>query len=1073
MDYWDNGWRSAYQRVFSLRHFSAYLALTRCYPLLTDSMARTPGASSQASKKKKKPSDGAKKRGRKSKWSPDRVAMLEKWFPSYVEIGGDRKKSVAFWKDFLAEWFSSFPYHDKDSADIPEGLDDKAKEEAEENARAEAQKGARGQLANYFNHRHTQETTTSARPFQDFFDNFLRRVSVKPKRELPWQVYMSMTEHSETIKAEGARLWEAAGKPAKQQLKYNARAALNMYGAESADVREEIEQRCQETYDQRVEEWEKGFDRADLSDEAKQEYRTNLVSVVEPMLSDLLAMAGLTAGVLLAARPPTEDDDDYDTIIIPVGQTIPSEGSLNFEEWKPKIFEEVVVRHFLQFVSKTTEYAAHMDAENDGKGGVSAAPLRNPNKDDEVTTLSNSCAASRATSKGVDELLGDLVDDEAAATAKTSSNPKKAPRGASKKTRTAKHQSKQRRRPINLDDRELTGSETESSSDEGGLNFEARDESDDESSGEDTTFSNGKKSSGNVQKNAAPEENHGPEENDEPVRRFNYTKDWRGRVFGAALRDRINRMPGEERAAFVGRLTNESHVELARQDAIAKSKAELEKNGSVDTLEDILEIARAAMAEGKAASARRRANEAERKAHEAAAHAEENRKRALAKDVAASIAKRRSKRLQAHDEQSESGAGDADGDGNGDKGAMGDDQDGDEGEGRIEEDVEGGIEEDVEGGRRNAAVDAHISNSNEGDPVDRGETVRTANHSTGDGAISPNIAPVGTVKDSDTNLTNSVQSSTLAEHTRSDTREAPTASQQPSTEDVEMGGNDVHDGAHTPDFSLTPEPERDPLLENARAPSVDDRRMGDVRTSSAPEDSCDGVSGGRRGAKRKSTTHDAAQRSADAVPTPEWVAIAHENFGELVNASVDGAAHAVWRRALDEWLTFEQSQGFEGNKNLPTGRARPAEIGLWIKSYRVASYTPKLPEDAGDRAAYVDEYKSAMRLWWSKINPKWRARRDELLVDRKNNGSWVEMHFSGVNGLQSLLKGLHWWFTFERHAEGSLAWLEVARDVEWALHMMNDEIRQVILNRGTIREARQEDVEHINIYAPTHSHHSS
>ncbi|KAL1671798.1 hypothetical protein EV122DRAFT_189019, partial [Schizophyllum commune] len=123
-------------------------------------------------------------------------------------------------------------------------------------------------------------------------------------------------------------------------------------------------------------------------------------------------------------------------------------------------------------------------------------------------------------------------------------------------------------------------------------------------------------------------------------------------------------------------------------------------------------------------------------------------------------------------------------------------------------------------------------------------------------------------------------------------------------------------------------------------------------------------------------------------------------------------------------------------RNLPTKRARPAEIGIWIKSWRVVNYEPKLPKDPDDRAAYITKFKDDMRLWWSRLNPAWRTRKDGLLIDRNGTGSWDALDHSGINGLQSLLKGLHWWFAFEEKPSGSLAWLEIVRDVAWALREM-------------------------------------
>ncbi|KAL1740461.1 hypothetical protein HDZ31DRAFT_67919 [Schizophyllum fasciatum] len=273
-----------------------------------------------------------------------------------LERDGDapREKAKIFWPKFLSAWEERFPFHLQDSVDVPEGLGDEARDAFLKKASEHAQKDIKPQFVNFFNNTRTKLKATSSSPFTEFFKRLMQQTMEKPKRDSPIQFFMKMEEHRDDVEEEAQAQWAAAGRPERHILKYRQSAAKELYDAQSDEFRADVERQISESYKERMRAWEAGSEPTNMTDEQKAEYRENLLSVLEPLLTDLLSMAGLTAGVVLAGRPPTENDPEYDTIIIPVGRTIAREGSLNFAEWRSRIFEELIVRHFLQFVRKTT-----------------------------------------------------------------------------------------------------------------------------------------------------------------------------------------------------------------------------------------------------------------------------------------------------------------------------------------------------------------------------------------------------------------------------------------------------------------------------------------------------------------------------------------------------------------------------------------------------------------------------------------------------------------------------------------------------------------------------------------------
>ncbi|KAL1743890.1 hypothetical protein HDZ31DRAFT_39926 [Schizophyllum fasciatum] len=124
---------------------------------------------------------------------------------------------------------------------------------------------------------------------------------------------------------------------------------------------------------------------------------------------------------------------------------------------------------------------------------------------------------------------------------------------------------------------------------------------------------------------------------------------------------------------------------------------------------------------------------------------------------------------------------------------------------------------------------------------------------------------------------------------------------------------------------------------------------------------------------------------------------------------------------------------FLQGRRIPTAGKRPPEIGEWIKRAREPSYAPTRPSNQPPED-FLDDWRNAMRGWWSAINPKSRRRDKSGIVGKhRTDTDWSCMHYHGPNGFLSILKGLKWWFDMEGKAEGGAEWLEILDDVQFAL----------------------------------------
>lgn len=96
----------------------------------------------------------------------------------------------------------------------------------------------------------------------------------------------------------------------------------------------------------------------------------------------------------------------------------------------------------------------------------------------------------------------------------------------------------------------------------------------------------------------------------------------------------------------------------------------------------------------------------------------------------------------------------------------------------------------------------------------------------------------------------------------------------------------------------------------------------------------------------------------------------------------------------------------------------PHEVGTWIKNAR-----------KGDvQAVNYDTFAKLWLQWWANINPKWRERAGDYLLQSSQDGDWTAMAVPGQNGflsvfatLVTLIKGPN--LELARYAVGDVQWV--------------------------------------------------
>ncbi|KAL1740609.1 hypothetical protein HDZ31DRAFT_67776 [Schizophyllum fasciatum] len=296
--------------------------------------------------------DALRKPGNPGVFQGRRRELLLEYKAEYLTLRDNAHKSEAFWKRLYAAYFGEFPYHLADRGPPCVLAPDVLKAE-DQDMRAKAMTQGMKQLKTFFYNLRTKASTVTANLWRDILLKALRSSQPKPRREIDFHVYMR--ERRDDIVAEAKARWEALSeseRKATPELVQRVKVAKEWLEQETEDVKEHIRQVIERSFAERMAAYEKQMDAGndgDLDLEDTQRYHDNFASVIEPLLEQIVKLAGYTGATLIAAAPPQTEDGDFDTIAFHVGQTKREYGSLKFDEWEKEKYADVWVRHYLSW----------------------------------------------------------------------------------------------------------------------------------------------------------------------------------------------------------------------------------------------------------------------------------------------------------------------------------------------------------------------------------------------------------------------------------------------------------------------------------------------------------------------------------------------------------------------------------------------------------------------------------------------------------------------------------------------------------------------------------------------------
>lgn len=165
-----------------------------------------------------------------------------------------------------------------------------------------------------------------------------------------------------------------------------------------------------------------------------------------------------------------------------------------------------------------------------------------------------------------------------------------------------------------------------------------------------------------------------------------------------------------------------------------------------------------------------------------------------------------------------------------------------------------------------------------------------------------------------------------------------------------------------------------------------------------------------------------------------------------------------WKYLVRALIELEVSYGNSKTKTLGA-KGRPKDVGLWIKNYRSASYSP---EHIRDVLTFASEY----LVWWKNVNPGWRKVSQGAELSYSAEGeSWEDLKSPGINGLYSVLICLKWWAKAEQR-EGQVipgkAWCDAVYDVQFAISGLKGDMGikdSVVATEGGLGERSSNDSE--------------
>ena len=125
-----------------------------------------------------------------------------------------------------------------------------------------------------------------------------------------------------------------------------------------------------------------------------------------------------------------------------------------------------------------------------------------------------------------------------------------------------------------------------------------------------------------------------------------------------------------------------------------------------------------------------------------------------------------------------------------------------------------------------------------------------------------------------------------------------------------------------------------------------------------------------------------------------------------------------WADLVQQWVEFEQKEGFEERGKLGTAN-RPECILQWKKRAHLSMWCPDISN--------VLSFKQEFHTWWISLQPTWWVSEGTMVMSTE--GNWDFLRKPGQNGLICVLVGLFYWGRLvQEDGNQCRGWAELVED---------------------------------------------
>ncbi|KAJ3755274.1 hypothetical protein EV360DRAFT_86057 [Lentinula raphanica] len=312
--------------------------------------------------------DAPRKRGHKGNFQGARLKFLEASLQDYVKA----KPRGPCFSRISSQWFDKWPWHENDKQperfDVLDSEDSTLSAEARaelleerKNAQDTVQSAGKQQLERWF-WRNAKKATPAvplqSTPLAPLLRKALGFSGGAPRRSTLYKFWMRKPENKPKVQeAVQARLAKEVVEKS-MLLKLRCEVAEALFEDEPEEVKQDVEERVEEIYQQQLELFKKITTGEPVSleelgegrnaEELREICRESLTKFLQPLLDLLRLYTGLKF-CLLGGAPPSNDDDDFFLLIINSGETT----GLNpqtFQNWHNEYFTKNVMALFMLFL---------------------------------------------------------------------------------------------------------------------------------------------------------------------------------------------------------------------------------------------------------------------------------------------------------------------------------------------------------------------------------------------------------------------------------------------------------------------------------------------------------------------------------------------------------------------------------------------------------------------------------------------------------------------------------------------------------------------------------------------------